>query len=131
MPTTNYRALIVDDEWTVRQLTKNALTSAGIECHIAANGQQAMESIRKTSYDVVITDLMMPQSNGHQLCLRLLRLPDRPIIIVLTGVRSTKIGTDLMKRGIDDIEFKPVDYYAFTAKILTLLACRDSATSQT
>ncbi|MFQ5734930.1 MAG: response regulator [Planctomycetaceae bacterium] len=123
----SYRALIVDDEWTVRQLTRNALSRIGIDCHFAANGCQALESLKKSNYDVVITDLMMPDRNGHQLCLDLLARPDRPLIMVLTGVVDAKIATDLLKRGVDDVAFKPVDYYEFMAKVRTLLASREES----
>lgn len=122
-----YHALIVDDEWTTRQLTKNALCSVGIVCHFAGNGQQALDSLGKTDYDIVITDLMMPEFNGHQLCLMLLKFQRPPVIIVHTGVTDPKIGADLLRRGVDDIEFKPVDYRAFTTKVETLLTLRDSS----
>lgn len=121
-----YRALIVDDEAAVRRLTALALGRMGFQCQQAADGRQALQQIESTPFDAVIVDLRMPQHHGHALCIDLLKRPDRPVIIVLTGVMEPKLAVDLRARGIDDICFKPVDYHAFAAKVRTLVEFRQS-----
>ena len=120
MVATNYRVLVVDDESVVRQLTMRALAREGFFCDAAENGDIALRQMARSHYDVVVTDLSMPQKHGHALATELLALPDRPLVVVLTGVIEPRLAKDLMARGVDDIVFKPVDYSTFAAKIKAL-----------
>jgi DNA-binding response OmpR family regulator len=104
-----YRALIVDDEASVRQLVTRALSHAGFICELASDGRDALDMARVNQYDVVVTDLKMPEMHGHALILELLAMPQRPAILVVTGVAEPRIATDLHSRGIEEILFKPFD----------------------
>jgi HD-like signal output (HDOD) protein/DNA-binding response OmpR family regulator len=120
----DYRALIVDDEAVIRQLTMRALAREGFSCNAASDGNEALALARGTKYDVVVTDLRMPNKHGHALALDLLQLPERPLIVVLTGVIEPRLAKDLVSRGVDDIMFKPVDYPAFAGKVSALVKRR-------
>ncbi len=120
-----YRALIVDDEPAVRILATRAMQSEGFSCDAAADGEAAEEKISSCSYDVIITDLRMPNMNGHALASNILLQEDRPAIVILTGVLEPKIAKDLTSRGVDYIEFKPVDYYLLAAKVKGLVNGRN------
>ncbi|NOX53989.1 MAG: HDOD domain-containing protein [Planctomycetes bacterium] len=124
MQAPKYRGLIVDDEEPIRRLLARALSCEGIECDQAADGRQAFERYRSRRYDVVVTDLRMPNRHGHALCVDLLKASNRPLIVVLTGVIEPRLVRDLLARGVDDVEFKPVDFRAFAAKIKVLLEAR-------
>lgn len=118
------RALVVDDEPQVRRLTTMALSREGFQCDIASDGKQAEAQLAAKKYDVLVTDLQMPNRNGHALAVGLLEQADRPLIVVLTGVVEPKLAKDLMARGIDDIVFKPVDFPTFAAKVRAMVSRR-------
>lgn len=115
------RALIVDDEPSIRRLATLSLAKEGFLCDVAGDGLQAEKYLAGRHYDVLITDLKMPQRNGHALAVSLLEHSERPLIIVLTGVAEPKLAKDLMARGIDDIVFKPIDFPMFAAKVRSMV----------
>lgn len=120
----SYRALIVDDERSVRSLTVRAMSHEHFVCDEAADGDEAAAMCQRERYDVVVTDLQMPARNGYSLACSLLERDDRPLISVLTGVLEPRLAKDLYARGVDHIEFKPTDYDLFATKLKSLLARR-------
>jgi CheY-like chemotaxis protein len=77
--------LIVDDEENVRELTRRMLESEGLRVREAANGQEALDEIRRRAPGLIILDLMMPIMDGFEF-LRQLRedadISDLPVIVV-------------------------------------------------
>jgi DNA-binding response OmpR family regulator len=127
----NYSALIVDDEPAIRQATARALRGLGFQCDLAADGQQSLQLLSANNYRLVLTDLRMPEVNGHQLAIEVLRKPDRPVVIVITGVMEERLERDLRARGVDDILFKPVNYPVVAARAKELVESRAAARSAT
>ena len=125
MARNNFHALVIDDESHVRNLTIRALLAEGFTCDAAADGLQAKEMIDSTRYDVVVTDLRMPNRHGYSLATELLAMEDRPAIVVLTGVLEPKLAADLIARGVDHFEFKPVRYDRFAAMVKVLVNQRE------
>jgi len=116
--------LVVDDEPTVRQLTMRALSRRGFRCEPASDGARAAEMAGSTAYDVVVTDLQMPNQHGHALAVELLAQERRPAVVVVTGLAEPRLAKDLLARGVDDILFKPVDYDFLAAKIEAIVQRR-------
>jgi CheY-like chemotaxis protein len=75
----------VDDEENVRELTRRMLESEGLRVREAANGQEALDEIRRQAPGLIILDLMMPVMDGFEF-LRQLRedadISDLPVIVV-------------------------------------------------
>lgn len=118
------RALVVDDDPIVRQILNAALSSEGFACQLAADGQQALECLKSDEFDLLVTDLRMPEKNGHALAVDVLHQTSRPVIIVHSSVTDTRIARDLILRGVDDIVPKPADYSALAAKAWGLVERR-------
>ena len=113
-----FSALVVDDEPALRRLTVSALSRCNISCDEAGDGDEAGSLISRRKYDVVVTDLRMPKRNGHALAVELLSAgPDRPLVVILTGILEPRLAQDLIARGVDEVEFKPVNFSLFGAKI--------------
>jgi CheY-like chemotaxis protein len=119
-PTPSYRALVVDDEPSVRQLLTRILSGAGFLCELATDGRDALDMARINQYDIVITDLKMPDIHGHALAVQLMDMARRPAIIVVTGISEPRIADDLRSRGVEDILFKPVDPELLTSRAKTI-----------
>lgn len=118
------QALVVDDEPAVRLLVSQALRRSGFRCDIASDGLEAEKRAVAQQYDVVITDLRMPNQHGYALAENLLSWEHRPVIIVHTGVLEPRLATTLLSQGVDDILFKPTDFSFLAAKAKTLVTRR-------
>ena len=79
------RALVVDDSLTARALHRTALEAAGYSVHTASSGKQALEQLRHSSYDVMVSDIGMDEMDGFELTLEARRRSEfdaMPIILV-------------------------------------------------
>jgi DNA-binding response OmpR family regulator len=121
---TKPRALVVDDEQAVRSVVSMALSYHGIESETAQSGNEAQSLVAAKHYDVVVTDLRMPDGHGHRLCTNLLEQKERPVVVVLTGVVEPRLSDDLRARGIDAIFFKPVNFEEFAEQVQQLIHVR-------
>lgn len=79
------KILIVDDEMGLQITLKAFLKNDGLAAHTASNALDALEMIRVHSYDVVVTDVIMPQMNGVELLDRIRDLSQDIQVIVMTG----------------------------------------------
>lgn len=93
------KILVVDDEEIVCQSIKKILSRKGYEIENALNVEDAVNKINQTSFDLVITDLMMPKTNGMEL-MQIIRdhYPELEVIMITgyasieTAVKATKLG---------------------------------------
>jgi HD-like signal output (HDOD) protein/CheY-like chemotaxis protein len=120
MSTRRLKALVVDDEKNVRSLLIHWLFREGFVCNEADDGAAALRAIEQAHYDLVVTDLRMPNQHGHSLCRAILDRSDRPRLVVVTGVCDPRLLRDLETRGVDDIFQKPLDPPEFLGRIREL-----------
>jgi CheY-like chemotaxis protein len=98
------RILIVDDEEMDRLVGHAALQDAGHEVLFAPNGEAALRAYQNNPIDLVITDLVMPNTNGLLLIERILAEDHRALIIAVSGVspeqldRAERLGASLTMR---------------------------------
>jgi len=102
------RILIVDDEPLIRKVLKKYLVEKKYSVDVAENGAIALDQLRKLDYDLVLTDLKMPQMGGREL-LRLMseEFPTIPKI-VLTGYGTNEDIIVALKAGAYDFLTKPI-----------------------
>ena len=95
------RILVVDDEKRMVDLVKVYLEREGYLIDEASNGQQALDMISKTTYDLIILDLMLPIVDGLTVCKELRKKYDTPVIMLTArGEEFDKVlGFEL---GADD-----------------------------
>ncbi len=96
------------------------LEASGFACEAAADGAEALQRFHSGHHQLVVTDLRMPNMNGHQLATELLSISPRPRVVVFTGVMEPAIVRDLMVRGVDDVITKPCDVKVFATKMTAL-----------
>ena len=79
------KILVVDDEESVRRFVDRVLHEAGYDTVLASDGPEAIEAAARGSFDLLLTDVLMPQMTGDELARRL-RLSDPSLkILYLTG----------------------------------------------
>jgi DNA-binding NtrC family response regulator len=103
----NPRILVIDDEMIVCESCKRILEEDGYEVDIALSGKEAFERMKENPYDIIITDLKMPEIDGMEV-LRTFRkeYPDA-IIIMITGFSTVETAVEAMKLGAFDYIPKP------------------------
>jgi DNA-binding response OmpR family regulator len=115
--------LIVDDDYYLQQLTKDILTSKGVNVDTANNGEEAIYALKSNEYSCVLLDIQMPIMNGFQALEKIRGNPkywNLPIIIL----SSLGQEEDILKGyqlGANDYLLKPINETALTARIKSLL----------
>ena len=99
MAETIYRCAVVDDDPSVRKATIRAFAEERFSCDAAGSGAEAKQMLAANRYDVVVTDLQMPNGHGHALAMEILALEDRPAIAILTGMLDPRLAKDLVGAG--------------------------------
>jgi DNA-binding response OmpR family regulator len=114
------KVLVVDDEPTIREIVVSYLERDGFKTLEAADGNRARELLESDPPDLVVLDLMLPGTDGLELC-RWIRSRSRLPVIMLTarGEESDRIvGLEL---GADDYVTKPFSPRELTARVRTVL----------
>jgi len=101
------RILIVDDEVSVREILADGLNVYGFETVTAGSAADALEKFQAGSFDLVLSDIEMPQMTGIQL-LKQLKAGDREIdVVMVTGVIDTDTAVNAIRDGASDYVTKP------------------------
>lgn len=104
---TKGKILIVDDEDTFRKITSLFLSQKGYSVKAVDNGVTALENLKETSYDILMTDLKMEPMNGFQLMEKALIVSPETIIMVITAYATIETAIEAIKRGAYDYISKP------------------------
>jgi CheY-like chemotaxis protein len=105
----NLKALVVEDFETMRNLIAKVLGSLNIKIIEAVNGIEALKVLDDESVDIVLTDLVMPEMDGFELCEEIRRrsnIRHLPIIVISTH-RDAKYVVQALRCGADDYLTKP------------------------
>jgi len=113
------RALVVDDEETTSLLLSAVLEQAGFACQVARNAQQMLELTRKSDFDVVLLDILMPGTDGFGVLSDLRVSPktsNLPVILVSNKTAQEDIERGF-KLGADDYVTKPFNSRELVARV--------------
>jgi len=118
------RILAVDDQRYFRELLEGMLTDAGFEVQTASGADEALLVLEHSNFDILVTDLVMPQMDGNELVHRVKqRNPDQDVVVV-TGVVDVKAAVDAMKLGAAEYLLKPFDRETLTSTLEGVLQRR-------
>ena len=115
------RILVVDDDRSVRDALRRALTLGGYDVEAAEDGRQALARLTTSSADAVVLDVGMPEVDGLEVCRRLRGAGDRTPILILTARDAVADRIDGLDAGADDYLVKPFDVGELKARIRALL----------
>lgn len=116
--------LVVDDDVSIRHTLVDLLEDAGYVVEAVGNGEEAMEAMRRSSVDLVLTDLRLPGIDGIELLRKLQGVDSRLLGIVLTGYGTVTHAVRAMKAGAFDFITKPFDLDAVEVSIQRALEFR-------
>jgi DNA-binding NtrC family response regulator len=104
------KILVVDDEAPIREVVKKGLSQmGGYSVEVAQNGLEAMEKIENDVFDLVLTDLKMPEMDGIELLKTIKGTRPEVMVILMTAYGSIETAVEAIKIGADDYITKPID----------------------
>jgi two-component system cell cycle sensor histidine kinase/response regulator CckA len=101
------KILVVDDEIELKNALVEALSARSYEARGYTNGHEALEALRGEDFDLLISDLMMPEMDGIALIKAALKIDPHLVAIVMTGQGTIQTAVDAMKFGAFDYVLKP------------------------
>jgi CheY-like chemotaxis protein len=105
------KVLLVEDNVINRKLVKTFLDKLGCETHVACDGKEAVEKVRKDNYDIVFMDIQMPGMNGIEATETIRKTVSRDIpIVALTAAVMEEDRRKSMASGMNDYMTKPVKF---------------------
>jgi len=103
-------ALVVDDDAAARTLFDRTISQAGVQVHLAENGEQAVRMAHEIKPDIIILDVMMPVLDGIETCRQLKSsLGTAHIPVIMATAKSLEESeVEALRAGADDYLIKPV-----------------------
>jgi len=123
------KVLVVDDERLIVKGLKFSLQQEDMEVDAAYDGEEALELAKKTEYDIVLLDVMLPKMDGFEVCQQIREFSNMPIIMLTAkGDDMDKIlGLDY---GADDYISKPFNILEVKARIKAIMRRSSRKNSQ-
>jgi two-component system response regulator HydG len=103
------KILIIDDDTAFCVMLKTFLQKKGFEVENAFNGEQAKDQLKKHSFDIVLTDIRLPDSDGLQILKHIKEASLDARVILMTGYTDIKTAVNAMKLGAFDYVGKPIN----------------------
>ena len=101
------KILVVEDDRSLRHIIKEALNNSGLNIELAVDGVKALEKIKESDYQLVITDLMMPGMNGVELMEKAKGIKPETGFLIMTAYGTVQTAVDALKKGAFDFITKP------------------------
>ena len=128
--TLSAKILIVDDDPRLRTLLRYFLIEKGFEVECVADAEQMTQNLKRSFYDLIILDWMMPGEDGLSVCSRLHAEENCPLIIMLTANGSENDSIAGLLSGADDYLAKPFNADVLLARIQAVLGRRPPGAGQ-
>ena len=109
--------LLVEDEEDVRETLRTQLQDEGYEVIEAKSGSEALALAEQSPFDVLLTDVMIPDLNGIELVQKVGNLESCPVTIVMTGYGSVEMAVKAIKAGAFDFLQKPFSVEVLSATV--------------
>ena len=114
------RVLLVEDHAKLATTLARGLRREGMAVDIAFDGQDALDHIAGTAYDVVVLDRDLPRVHGDEVCRQIAADPGNSRVLMLTAARSVSDRVEGLRLGADDYLPKPFAFAELVARIQTL-----------
>jgi two-component system, NtrC family, response regulator AlgB len=101
------RVLVVDDERNIRQTMATALESMDHEVVTVSSGEEALQRVEASAFEVVLLDLKLQQASGLDILGEILRRDPNVSIVMVTAFASIETAVEAMRRGANDFLAKP------------------------
>ena len=116
-------ALVVDDDATIRLLTKASLEQHGFEVMEAEDGEVAVHLVQQTPPDIILLDVMMPRMDGYAACAAIRQLPvgEALPIVMVTALEDLTSINQAYQAGANDFITKPIHWTLLSLRVQHIL----------
>lgn len=118
------RILVVDDERSIRDSLNMILTDEGYEVQSAADGEEALKFISDENFDIIISDIKMPNIDGIELLNKASKISPSTFFVIMTAYASVNTAVEALRHGAFDYLIKPVEFDDLLIRIKRLLDYR-------
>jgi putative nucleotidyltransferase with HDIG domain len=114
--------LVIDDDPITRQLLSDILCSVeGFQTDLASNGIVGVQKVKENNYEIIFTDLTMPELNGLGVLKEVQSINPRLPVVVVTGLSTIDVAINVMKEGANDFITKPFKVNTITSTVERIL----------
>lgn len=113
--------LVCDDDNDILKTMKEMLDLFFKKVDTAQDGKEALELYEKGKYDIIITDIMMPEMTGPEMIKEIRKVDEDQIITVMSGMKEEDILIELIDYGVISFLSKPVDRHNLMATLIKVL----------
>ena len=103
------KILIIDDERAIRNTLKEILEFENYQVEVAENGKQGLDMATATAYDLIFSDIKMPEMDGIEVLNALREAEVESPVVMISGHGNIETAVDCIKRGAADFIEKPID----------------------
>jgi diguanylate cyclase (GGDEF)-like protein len=109
--------LVVDDDMRILDTLEKGLSLSGYQCKVAMGPAQALELFSKNAFDVIVTDILLPEMSGFELTTKAKKIRPETTVIIMTGLIDDFSYDDAMEAGASDFIKKPFSLKELIARI--------------
>src|SRR5215510_14730842 len=122
------KVLVADDSIAVRKVAERLLTEAGFGVTLAANGEEALAYLAKEKPDLVLSDVIMPDKSGYEVCafVRAQRALANTPVLLISGIVNNEVTKQAESCHADGVLKKPFMGTSLRDRVLEVLAKRES-----
>ena len=124
------KILVIEDESRVAELLKRGLEESGHLVEIAVNVSDGLSTFAKENFDIVISDVILPDDSGFDLCRKIRERNETIPILMLTALGTTDDKLEGFDSGANDYMVKPFDFRELDARINILLKHRANSSEE-
>ena len=128
MPT---RILIADDEQIIRESLAYVLRKEGYQVEEASNGMEAFRRHEEKPFDLIITDIEMPEMRGIELLERVTQRTPQTLVMIVTAFASIETAIQALRKGAYDYILKPIEFDDLLHRVKKLVDHRALITENT
>ncbi len=118
------KILVVDDNLMMRRLIRNVFRNDMLDITEARNGLEGLQLVRENTFDLVITDIVMPEMEGLEFITRLRKIKPKIKIIAISGGKPYYLYV-AKKLGIEAIFTKPLNHSEFVGTVKKVIDYRN------
>ncbi len=115
------KLLVVEDEVKTADALAVGLKENGFEVTTAYDGEMALNVAKKSKFDLIITDIIMPKLDGIELCKKLRSAGNQTPVIMITALGLTANKVNGFNSGADDYIVKPFDFEELLARVKAMM----------
>ncbi|KAB2913044.1 MAG: response regulator transcription factor [Bacteroidetes bacterium] len=124
------KILLIEDDPNVCSFIYKGLTENGFEVAVALNGESGLSMFEKSSFDLIVLDIMLPDVSGLDVCKKIRETDQLTPVLFLTALGSAENIVLGLNTGADDYLVKPFKFIELVARINTLLRRVDNYSQQ-